>query len=454
MWEDYTAMWTKDTEKLRDGSRIAVIGGGPGGSFSAFFLLQMADQAGLDIALEVFESKDFSLLGSPGCNHCGGVVSESLVQILGAEGMILPQSVVQRGIDAYTFHSGNISLRIETPVHEKRIATVYRGGPKAPKKAPWENFDSYLLGLAREKGAKLIHANVERLWTENGRPMAEAGGKVYGPYDLMVGAVGVNTNGLKLFKEIGFHHEGPKTARAYLAELHLSREGMKDALGDAIHIFFQRIPGLTFGAIIPKGEYATMCLIGHIDDRVVTMFLKSDEIHRLFPLEMGMPTRVCTCHPLMNVGGPSRPFSKRIVLVGDCGMTRLYKDGIGAAYEIAKALATTAVFEGVSERDFRTHFMPACDRMARDNRIGRLCFLAFSLIRNVGFLRRAALSMAGKEQRYPGERREMSMLMWDIFTGSASYKETFLRSVRPRFLFTQFKESVLELFSSPKSDKQ
>lgn len=445
-------MRAHDTEQLGDGSRIAVIGGGPGGSFSAFFLLQMADQAGLEIAVEVFEGKDFSLVGPPGCNHCGGVVSESLVQILAAEGMVLPQSVVQRGIDAYTIHSSGIFLRINTPMHEKRIATVYRGGPKA--QPPWETFDSYLLGLARGKGAKLIHANVERLWTENGRPMAEAGGKVYGPYDLMVGAVGVNTNGLKLFKGMEFHYEDPKTARAYIAELHLGREGMKDALGDAIHIFFQRIPGLTFGAIIPKGEYATMCLIGRIDDKVVTMFLNSDEMHRLFPPDIGMPTRVCTCQPLLNVGGPVRPFSNRVVLVGDCGMTRLYKDGIGAAYEIAKALATTAVLEGVSERDFSIHFFPACKRMARDNGIGKLCFLAVSLIRNVGFLRRAALSMAGKEQRYAGERREMSMLMWDIFTGSASYKEIFLRSVRPRFLFTLFKESVLELFSSTKSDTE
>lgn len=439
--------------QLGDGSRIAVIGGGPAGSFSAFFLLQMADQAGLDMKVEVFESKDFSLLGPPGCNHCGGVVSESLVQILAAEGMVLPQSVVQRGIEAYTIHSGNISLRINTPVHEKRIATVYRGGPKAPKKVPWENFDSYLLGLAREKGAKLIHANVERLWTENGWPMAEAGRKVYGPYDLMVGAVGVNTNSLKLFKEMGFRYEEPKTARAYIAELHLNQGGLKDALGDAIHIFFQPIPDLIFGAIIPKGEYATLCLIGDIDDRLVTTFLNSDEMHRLFPPDIGMPIRVCTCQPLLNVGGPDRSFSNRTVLVGDCGMTRLYKDGIGAAYEIAKALATTAVFEGVSEGDFRTHFLPICKRMARDNLIGKLCFLVVSLIRNVGFLRRAALSMAGKEQRYPGERREMSMLMWDIFTGSASYKEIFLRSLRPRFLFNQFQESVLEVFSSTKSDK-
>jgi flavin-dependent dehydrogenase len=446
-------MQHEDTIQLGDGSRVAVIGGGPAGSFSTLFLLEMAHRASLDIAVEVFEDKYFSLFGPSGCNHCGGVVSESLVQILAAEGILLPQSVVRRGIEAYTIHSGNFSLRINTPVHEKRIATVYRGAPKAPKKVTWENFDSYLLGLAREQGAKVIHANVKRLWMEDGRPMAEAGRKVYGPYDLLVGAVGVNANSLRMFREMGFHYEDPKTTRAYIAELHLYREGMQDALGDAIHIFFQGIPGLTFGAIIPKGEYATLCLIGHIDDRVITTFLDSDEMHRLFPSDIGMPTRVCTCRPLLNVGGPGRFFSNRIVLVGDCGMTRLYKDGIGAAYEIAKALATTAVFEGVSERDFSTHFLPACKRMARDNRIGRLCFLAVSLIRNVGFLRRAALSMAGKEQRYPGESREMSMLMWDIFTGSASYKEIFLRSVRPHFLCTQFKESVLELFSSTKSDE-
>ena len=37
--------------QLQDGSRVAVIGGGPAGSFFAYFLLQFAQRLGLDLTL-------------------------------------------------------------------------------------------------------------------------------------------------------------------------------------------------------------------------------------------------------------------------------------------------------------------------------------------------------------------------------------------------------------------
>ena len=39
---------------LQDGSRIAVIGGGPAGSFFSFFLLKMAQAIDLDIEVDIF----------------------------------------------------------------------------------------------------------------------------------------------------------------------------------------------------------------------------------------------------------------------------------------------------------------------------------------------------------------------------------------------------------------
>src|SRR3970040_2380738 len=86
--------------KLEDGSRVAVIGGGPAGSFFCYFLLQMAGHAGLGIPGTFDEPRHFTHTGPAGCNHCGGVVSESLVQLLATEGISLPPSVVQRGIES------------------------------------------------------------------------------------------------------------------------------------------------------------------------------------------------------------------------------------------------------------------------------------------------------------------------------------------------------------------
>src|SRR5512134_1353206 len=94
---------TKEQESLilDDGSRIGIVGGGPAGSLFAYFLLQMAERIGLKLSVDIYERRDFSVSGPAGCNMCGGVISESLVQALSVEGINLPADVVQRGIDSF-----------------------------------------------------------------------------------------------------------------------------------------------------------------------------------------------------------------------------------------------------------------------------------------------------------------------------------------------------------------
>ena len=90
--------------QLDDGSRVGVIGGGPAGSFFSVFLIDMAERLGLDVQVDIYEPRDYSRPGPVGCNMCGGIISESLVQNLATEGINLPTSVVQRGIDSYNLH--------------------------------------------------------------------------------------------------------------------------------------------------------------------------------------------------------------------------------------------------------------------------------------------------------------------------------------------------------------
>src|SRR5512139_3307879 len=68
------------TLPLEDGSRIAVLGGGPAGSFFSYFLLEMASRVGIDLSVDMIERKSFDAAGPAGCNMCGGIISESLVQ--------------------------------------------------------------------------------------------------------------------------------------------------------------------------------------------------------------------------------------------------------------------------------------------------------------------------------------------------------------------------------------
>jgi len=421
---------------LDTGSRVGVIGGGPAGSFFAYFLLSMADRMGISPAVDIYEPRDFSTPGPAGCNMCGGIVYESMVQLLSTEGINLPATVVQRGIDSYVLHMDVGSVRIETPRREKRIAAVHRGaGPRGIGERRWGSFDGHLLELAAAKGANVIRERVEGVWKANGRPGITTKSGRSTEYDLLVGATGVNSPILKRFEQLGTGYRPPATARTAVAEFLLGQETIRTYLGSSMHVFLPNLPRLEFAALIPKGEYVTVCLLGKgIDAALLKSFLSLPEVRRCFPSGWSVPTEYCHCYPSINVDRASIPFSDRMVFIGDTGVSRLYKDGIGAAYRTAKAAAKTAVFHGVSAEDFRKHYSPVCRALSIDNRFGKVIFLAIRLIQNLRCTRRGLLRMTEREQKDTGVRRRMSWVLWDTFTGNVSYREVFLRTLHPVFL--------------------
>lgn len=126
----------------------------------------------------------------------------------------------------------------------------------------------------------------------------------------------------------------------------------------------------------------------------------------------------------------------------------MYKDGIGAAYRTAKAAATTAVFQGVAAADFERHFWPVCRALVRDNRVGHVIFALYRKLRNLRWVRRALLRLAVVEQRTLGKRRRLSTILWDLFTGSAPYREILMRGIHPVFLL-KFLWSMMASVPSP-----
>lgn len=419
---------------LADGSRIGVVGGGPAGSFFAYFLLGMAESAGLDVSVDIYEPRFFTHRGPAGCNHCGGVVSESLVQLLAAEGISLPASVVQRGIESYVLHTDVGEVRIETPLHEKRIAAVFRGnGPKESGPADVAGFDGHLLGLSASRGARVLRKLVSGLRWRDGRPQIWTADGVATAYDLVAIAAGVNSRALELPAGAAPQYQPPGTLRTFVCEFHLGRQTIGNCLGDSMHVFLLDVPRLEFAALIPKGEFCTLCLLGQdVDAELVESFLATPEVKRCFP-DCTVPRPACHCFPRINKRSAARPFADRMVWIGDSGASRLYKDGIGSAYRTAKAAARTAVFEGVSAGDFEKHFWPECRALIVDNDIARLVFGLTTLMQKLRFLRRGVLRMTAREQRVAGESRRMSNVLWDAFTGSAPYKEILLRTFHPQF---------------------
>ena len=132
-----------------------------------------------------------------------------------------------------------------------------------------------------------------------------------------------------------------------------------------MHIFLLDFPGVDFAALIPKGDYATLCLLGDdVTGALVNRFVKAPEFKACMPPGWRGEAPICQCGPRMNVGAARVPFADRIVFLGDCGVTRLNKDGIGGAYRAAKAVARTAIFHGVSAADFERYYGPTCRQMA------------------------------------------------------------------------------------------
>ena len=448
--EPVTKNGADDNFKLRDGSRIGVIGGGPSGSLFTTFLLRTTGRLGIDVKVDIFEPRNFDYCGPAGCNHCGGVVSESLVQILGAEGVVLPDEIVQRGIDSYVMHMDVGSVEIDTPLQEKRIAAVYRGnGPRTSELAEASGFDRHLLQRATASGATLHRQMVTEVLTDAARPRLRCADGSENTYDLVVVASGINSTLINIIEESGCGFKRPQGLKSFVSEFRVGQQFVEQTLATAMHVFLLDIPRLQFAAIIPKGEFVTLVMLGdNLDEELVEAFLNTQEVKSCFPGGR-VPANICQCFPRLNEIHARRPYDDRLVFIGDAGVSRLYKDGIGSAYRTAKAAANCVALHGISRRDFKLHYWRACRSIVYDNAIGRLVFSFCHIIQKTQFMRSGVLRMTRLEQERPGATPHMSSVLWDVFSGSAPYREILLRTMHPGFVFRLLWNLLLGILRRP-----
>lgn len=422
--------------KLQNGCRVSVIGGGPAGSFFSYFLLDLAERAGLDLKVDVYEPRDFSLPAPKGCNMCAGVISETLIQNLATEGINLPAPVIQKAINSYVLHMDSGSQKIDAPLLEKRIGTVYRGaGPKGSGEYKLQGFDGHLLSLAEKQGASIIRQRVTGVERVDNRLQVITRSGLTEGYDLLAVASGVNSAAIKLFENGDLKYKPPKTTKTALVEYFLGKETIEEHFGNSLHVFLLDIPRLSFAMLVPKGDYLSVCLLGKdVDDALVHAFLDAPEVKSCFPKDWRRDQPACRCFPRVNVRAAEWPFADRVVFIGDSGVARLYKDGIGAAYRAAKSAAATAILEGIAAEDFQRYYGALSKKIENDNRIGRLIFGFAHILQRLHFSRRAVLNMVASEQSEPSGSPRMSSILWDTFTGSAPYLDVFQRTLQPAFV--------------------
>ena len=319
--------------RLEDHSRVCIIGGGPAGSFAALQLLRLSQLKNFNLEILIFEPRDFSRPGPAGCNRCAGVLSSRLWGNLSELGLSIPDELIQADLQSYNIHLDHQSLRLNRPDPSRRIISVYRGGgPRRVQEAPEASFDEFLLSQAVNRGAVHIPHRVREVRWE-GQPVVYTTDERY-TASFLVLATGINSRSPL---EAGFGYLPPKS------EVMAQDEVLRPAewLSEEVNAYFKQPPGLSFGAIIPKGRYLNISLLGKgfthdsVDEFIAAQNLTDD-------LRYTSTSSLCGCNPRIAVSMAKHYFGDRWVAVGDAAVTRLYKDGIGSAFQTTQCAMSVA----------------------------------------------------------------------------------------------------------------
>jgi flavin-dependent dehydrogenase len=442
---------------LRSGSRIAVIGGGPAGSFFVHSAQKWAERKGLAASLVIFDGKDFLERGPRGCNLCAGVIAGSLEEKLRDEGLALPENRIINRIEGYTLHSAGDSLRLSCAEGgHKAIATVFRGnGPRYSTFPHVISFDDFLLSWAQDRGARVISRPVWeiRLPQKDDDPVSLYYGDRRSPErydaDLAVGAFGVNTFLLKLVRGLGFGYSPPATLTTFQAEFRMGPEEVKEKFANDIHVYLPRSKTIRYATIIPKGEYVTVSVVGkdNATPDLAREFFNLEGIKRVLP-----PARPhCSCYPRIAVSAAKNPFSSRLVIIGDASFSRHYKNGIESAFLTARMAAEAAFDRGVDASSLgRAFCRPAQRLIGRDNLYGRALFRLNDTLSSTPLLSQAHFSLARRESR-SGAPRMLRRILWSMFTGDIPYRRIFLMALDPRLQINIFLNTIMVLHKKIKT---
>jgi flavin-dependent dehydrogenase len=222
----------------------------------------------------------------------------------------------------------------------------------------------------------------------------------------------------------------PKTEAMAQDELMIRPTVSRGSTDSLVHVFFEQPRGLIFGAMIPKGEFVNVSLLGnHLGKDSLKQFLAVPEVAAIVG---DGPAGLCGCRPHVAVAPARGYYADRFVAVGDACVTRLYKDGIGSAFVTAQAAAETALGHGISRADFAAHYAPVCRAIVNDNRFGRAVFRMVERSKtNALFMRVLGRALRMEAGQDPGAR-VLGRILWALFTGDSSYGEIFKMMFKPQ----------------------
>lgn len=364
-----------EVKNALEGKRVAIIGGGPGGAFTAYLLAKQG------VHVDIFEPRPL-FMSTEGkkphpCTGCAGLLQQDALDILAQAGLDLPDKVVRKKIEEIAVHIPGRADTIHIPT---KSVTVYRG--YAPiHQAQGDNihsFDAWLLQEAVRMGAIHHETKVTSVSMENNsaKIISEIGDPINA--DLIIGAYGYNTIQMTGLHKAGWGRDRPTTKQAGVREYRIHKD-----LGQRVNVFANPTKTIRFAMILPKGgEFSseegaltTIALMGHTDIKPQDFaeFLNLQGVKDLMGEEIGQTKPKCGCLRDITTQSPRSFMSVdesgqlREIRIGDAGPTRLYKNGMFAALDGANNLVRILTEDGINKQAMNKYRRYMTREYVRDN---------------------------------------------------------------------------------------
>ncbi len=437
---------------LKNGDRVAIIGGGPAGSFFAIHLLREARQLDRQIDVVIVEKRgpaepNFEGFQCRGCNFCAGIVSPRLNEILDGCGLTVPDEIIQGHIDYVWIHGQWKNVRLRVP-DDKRMYSVYRGSLPGRKTGRPAGFDGFLLGEAVRAGARIQYGEAQSIaYNPSGLPVVSIkrpSGEIFLLEASFVGiASGINSHYgfddradgfIASIKRMNPSFVSGKSRRTLIFELDVGEDFLKRNMNREIYFieYGSRDLALEHTALIPKGRFLTVAMIGNFADhavlpqdsrQIIQAFLTLPQVDRILPGIAAAPL-ACACAPRMTVTTAISPFGNRFAIIGDAVGSRLNKDGLYSAHATASQLALTVLHEGIDERSLARGYGKTVKWLVADNRFGRIVFAVSRAAFSTPLLSRIVYQAFATEYKVHDQRsRPLSSMLWKIASGMSDYRE-------------------------------
>lgn len=466
-------MIIKDIAELKkDANRFAVVGGGPAGSFFAIYLLREARRLKQDVEVVIVEKKSASELAahqwwSKGCNFGAGGISPRLSAILDKARLTIPPEIIRGEINRIWIHGMWKNIPVKVP-NQMKMYSVFRGSLPSKIREKQRGLDAVLLGKAIGEGAKYLQGEVTEIdYAGSGMPALtiklDSGEAVSMPASFVAVAAGVNARTGKDYAENllirSIQKANPEFAPAKIRktiifEIRVPREILEKNLKNETYFieYGSKELRLEHIALVPKGDYLTVSVIGKCIDNavlpkesreIIKKIVSLPQLEKILPDISRFPI-ACTCIPRMSVGVAKNPYGERLALIGDAAGSRLYKDGLYSAFLTASQLAHIIMHKGMDKRILEKEYGKVIKWLSLDNRFGKLVFRLIGITFSSPLLSRILYQTFATELKIRDKsKRPLGKVLWKIASGHADYREILGDMFSLRTLYSVLSGGVL-----------